>query len=552
MAKMLRFHDEALKSLLKGVRILAKAVTVTLGPKGRNVVMAKEYGSPSSTKDGVTVAKEVHLKDRFEDMGAQLIKEAALRAADAAGDGTTTAVVLAAEIFSEGVRNVIAGANPMDLKRGIELAAAVVDKALAQMATPILTPEEILQIATISANNDPEIGTMIAAAIQKVGKDGIVTLGEAKGIETEVIVVEGMQFDKGYASPYFVTQAEKMAVELVNPLILITDEKLSSVNELLPVLEMVKEQSRPLLIIADDIEGEALALLVVNKIKGGMALCAVKAPGFGDRRKALMEDIAISTGATFISEGLGYSLENIDISMLGSAKRATISKEETTIVEGSGNRHGLQRRAAQIKAELNQPNVSDADAEQLERRLARLAGGVAIIQVGATTEVEAKEKRDRIEDSLHATRAAIARGIVPGGGVALIRASQALSTLSLKGDEALGVAILRTACYAPAAAIATNCGKVGPMVAEKIAEKAGSFGYNGLTDSFEDLVQAGVIDPVWVTQSALRYAVSGAGTLITATAVVVEKPEPKKKGEQPQPGGMMGGMGGMGGFDGMM
>ncbi len=552
MAKMLRFHDEALKSLLKGVRTLAKAVTVTLGPKGRNVVMAKEYGSPVSTKDGVSVAKEVHLKDRFEDMGAQLIKEAALRAADAAGDGTTTAIVLAAEIFSEGVRNVIAGANPMDLKRGIDQAAAVLDRALAQMATPILTPEEILQIATISANNDPEIGSMIAAAIQKVGKDGIVTLGEAKGIETEVTVVEGMQFDKGYASPYFVTQAEKMAVELVNPLILITDQKLSNVNDLLPILEMVKEQLRPLLIIADEIEGEALALLVVNKIKGGMALCAVKAPGFGDRRKALMEDIAISTGATFISEGLGYSLENIDISMLGSAKRTTITKDETTIVEGTGNRHGIQRRAAQIKAELNQPDVSDADAEQLERRLARLAGGVAIIQVGANTEVEAKEKRDRIEDSLHATRAAIARGIIPGGGVALIRASKALSTLSLKGDEALGVAILRTACYAPAAAIAANCGKVGPMVAEKIAEKEGSFGYNGLTDSFEDLVKAGVIDPVWVTQSALLHAVSGAGMLITATAVVVEKPEPKKKGEQPQPGGMMGGMGGMGGFDGMM
>ncbi len=551
MAKMLQFHEEALKSLLKGVKTLAKAVIVTLGPKGRNVVIGKEFGSPSSTKDGVTVAKEIALKDKYENMGAQLVKEAASKASDTAGDGTTTAIVLAEAIFSEGVKNVSAGANPMDVKRGIDKAVKAVEEALDQLAKPIKTPEEIEQIARNSANNDSAIGTIIGEAMQKVGKDGIVTIGEAKGIETTLDVVEGMQFDKGYISPYFITNAEKMTVEFDNPAILITDKKLSNAKELVPILEQAMQKgSRPLLLIADDVDGEALATLVVNKVKGGLPLCAVKAPAFGDRRKAMLEDLAILTGATVISDEMGYNLEEVSLEVLGSAKRVKISKDDTTIVDGSGQLKKIKARTLQIKAELSQPNISDYDREKLEERLAKFAGGVAVINVGAATETEANEKKDRIDDALHATRAAVAQGIVPGGGVALIRVAKKLDQPALSGDEAIGVEIVRKACFAPAIAIANNCGKMGNLIAEKIAEKEGAFGYNGLTDTFSDLVKDGVIDPVLVTKSALIHAASIAGMLITISAMITDKPEPKKAAAVPPAPGMgMGGMGGMGGMD---
>lgn len=555
MAKMLRFKEEALKSLLKGVRTLAKAVIVTLGPKGRNVVIGKEFGAPSSTKDGVTVAKEIVLKDKYENMGAQLVKEAASKASDMAGDGTTTAIVLAEAIFVEGVKNVSAGSNPMDIKRGIEKAVKVVEEGLDKLAKPIKTPEEVEQIARISANNDSAIGAIIGEAMQKVGKDGIITMGEAKGVETVLDVVEGMQFDKGYISPYFITNAEKMTVEFDNPLILITDKKLSNVKELVPILEQVMQKgSRPLLIIADDVEGEALATLVINKVKGGLPVCAVKAPAFGDRRKSMLEDLAILTGATVISDEMGYNIEEVGLEALGQAKRVKISKEETTLVDGAGKAKNIKARTTQIKAELAQPNLSSYDREKLEERLAKFAGGVAVINVGAVTETEANEKKARIEDALHATRAAVSQGIVPGGGVALIRAASSLDKLLLKGDEAVGVEIVKKACFAPAIAIANNCGKTGSLIAEKIAEKEGAFGYNGLTDTFSDLVKDGVIDPVLVTKSALVHAASVAGMLITISAMITDKPEPKKAASAPAPGmgmgGMgMGGMGGMGGMD---
>ena len=550
MGKMLQFNEEALKSLLRGVKTLAKAVIVTLGPKGRNVVIGKDFGSPSSTKDGVTVAKEIVLKDKYENMGAQLVKEAASKASDVAGDGTTTAIVLAEAIFSEGVKNVSAGANPMDLKRGIEKAVKAIEESLNRLAKPIKTPEEIEQIARISANNDSAIGAIIGEAMAKVGKDGIVTIGEAKGIETTLDVVEGMQFDKGYISPYFITNAEKMSVEFDNPAILITDKKLSNAKELVPILEKAMEKgSRPLLIIADDIDGEALATLVVNKVKGGLPLCAVKAPAFGDRRKSMLEDLAILTGATVICDEMGYNIEEVGLEVLGSAKRVKISKDDTTIVDGSGSPKAIQARAAQIKAELSQPTVSDYDREKLEERLAKFAGGVAVVNVGAVTETEANEKKDRIEDALHATRAAALQGIVPGGGVALIRAAKALDALDVHGDEAIGVDIIRKACFAPAVAIANNCGKMGNLIAEKVAEKEGSFGYNGLTDQFSDLVKDGVIDPVLVTKSALIHAASIAGMLITISAMITDKPEPNKTPVSPGPGMGMGGMGGMGGMD---
>jgi len=556
MPKMLQFNEDALNSVLKGVKTLAKAVIVTLGPKGRNVVIGKGFGSPSSTKDGVTVAKEIVLKNKYENMGAQLVKEAASKASDAAGDGTTTAIVLAEAIFAEGVKNVAAGANPMDLKRGIDKAVARIEDALDRLAKPVKTPEEIRQIAAISANNDPDIGTIIGDAMQKVGKDGIVTIGEAKGIETTLEVVEGMQFDKGYVSPYFITNAEKMAVEFDNPWILITDKKLSSVKELVPLLEKAMEKkSRPLLIIADDIEGEALATLVVNKVKAGLPVCAVKAPAFGDRRKAMLEDIAVLTGGRVVSDEVGLNIEEVELDVLGSAEKVTVGKEETTIVGGAGHPKEVQKRIAQIKHELSNPEISDYDGEKLEERLAKLVGGVAVVKVGAVTETEANEKKDRIEDALHATRAAVAQGIVPGGGVALIRAAIALDSLKLSGDEAIGAAIIRKACFAPAAAIASNCGKNGALIAEKIAEKEGAVGYNGLTDAFADLVQDGVIDPVLVTKSALRHAASISGMLITIAAMITDKPEPKKPaGAAPMGGGMgMGGMGmggmGMGGMD---
>lgn len=558
MPKMFKFNEEALASLLKGVKTLAKAVIVTLGPKGRNVVIGKEFGSPASTKDGVSVAKEIFLKNKYENMGAQLVKEAASKAADVAGDGTTTAIVLAEALVSEGVKCVAAGANPMDIKVGIDKAVDVLEKELAKMAEPVDSPQEMSQVATLSANGDASVGAIISEAMQKVGKEGIVTIGEAKGVETTLKVVEGLQFDKGYVSPYFVTNGEKMVVEFENPLILVTDKKLSNLKEILPLLEQVAQaKSRPFLLIAEEIEGEVLAALVVNKIKGGMSLCAVKAPGFGDQKKAILEDIAILTGAELLSDSLGSNLEEVGLEVLGSAKKVTVTKDHTTIVDGLGKPKEIQARATQLKRQLLDPKVSDYEREKIEERLAKLTGGVAIIQVGAVTEAEASEKKDRIEDALHATRAAVAQGVVPGGGVALIRAAKALAKIKAHGDEALGIEIVRKACFAPACAIATNCGKVGEAIAEKIAEKEGAWGYNGATDAFADLVKEGVLDPVLVTRSALVHAASVASMILTIGAMITDKPEPKEKGAPPMPGmggmggmGAMGGMGGMGGFGG--
>ena len=549
MAKMLQFNEEALKSILKGVKTLAKAVIVTLGPKGRNVVINRGFGAPLSTKDGVTVAKEIALKDKFENMGAQLVKEASSKTSDVAGDGTTTAIVLAEAIYTEGVKNVIAGANPMSVKRGIDKAVLQMHEALDKMATKISNPEEIKQIATISANNDPEVGSIIADAMAKVGKDGTITIAEAKGIDTTLDVVEGMQFDKGYLSPYFVTNAEKMAVEYENALILITDKKLSSARDLIPILEKVMEKSqRPLLIIAEDVDSEALATLVVNKLKAGLPVCAVKSPAFGDRRKAMLEDTAILTGATVVTEDVGLSIEDAGLEVLGRAKKIKISKEETTIVDGAGDPKKIQERVAQIRAEIANCK-SDYDKEKLEERLAKLAGGVAVINVGAATEAALKEKKARVEDALHATRAAALEGIVPGGGVALLRAVKSLDKLKLEGDEQIGVQIIRDAAFAPAIAIARNCGKQGNLIAEKIFEQEGAWGYNGLTDTFGDLLKDGVIDPVLVTKSALLNAASVSGLLITIAAMITDKPQPKSKAAMPMDGmgGMgMGGMGGMG------
>lgn len=544
MAKMLQFNEEALKSILKGVKTLAKAVIVTLGPKGRNVVIGKGFGAPLSTKDGVTVAKEITLKDKFENMGAQLVKEASSKTSDIAGDGTTTAIVLAEAIYSFGVKNVIAGANPMSVKRGIDKAVEKMTEALDKLAIKISKPEEIKQIATISANNDPEIGSFIAKAMEKVGKDGTITIAEAKGIDTTLDVVEGMQFDKGYLSPYFVTNAEKMAVEYDNALILITDKKLSNARDLVPILEKAMEKTqRPLLIIADDVEGEALATLVVNKLKGGLPLCAVKAPAFGDRRKAMLEDIAILTGGKVVTEDVGMRLDDVGLEVLGKAKKIKISKEEATLVDGAGDPKKIQERISQIRTEIANC-TSDYDREKLEERLAKLVGGVAVINVGAATEAELKEKKARVEDALHATRAAVAEGIVPGGGVALLRAVKSLDKLKLPSDEQIGVEIIREASYTPATAIANNCGKPGNLIAEKIFEKEGAWGYNGLTDTFGDLLKEGVIDPVRVTKTALINAASVAGLLITIAAMITEKPKPKSKTAMPMEG--MGGMGGMG------
>lgn len=550
--KIFQFHEDALKSLLKGVKTLAKAVIVTLGPKGRNVVIAKEFGSPVSTKDGVTVAKEIHLKDKYENIGAQLVKQASSQAADTAGDGTTTAIVLADCMVSEGIKNISAGANPMDLKRGMDLAIQTLEKSLYAMAKPINTPEEILQIASISANNDYEVGAIIQSAMQKVGKDGLITIGDAKGLETELQVTEGMEIDKGYLSPYFVTNGEKMAVEFERPLILITDKKISNAKELVPLLEKASAKTKsPLLIIADDVDGDALTLLVINKIKGNKSLCAIKAPGFGDRRKALLEDLAVLTGGQVVSDDLGHNLEEIGLEMLGSAEKVTIEKDSTIIIGGKGKEQKVAERVAHIRYELHNPTVSNYDKEKLEERLAKLGGGVAVINVGAATEAEAVEKKSRIEDALHATRAAVARGIVAGGGVALIRASKSLDQLKTKGDETIGVQIVKTACFAPATAIANNCGKNGSYIAEKIGEQEGSWGYNGLTDSFGDLVKEGVIDPVLVTISALRAA-SVATMLMSIAVIITDKPEPNNASAAPM-GGMpgMGGMGGMGGMPGM-
>ncbi len=549
MPKLMQFNEEALKSVLKGVRTLSKAVIVTLGPKGRNVVIGKGLGAPLSTKDGVTVAKTIALKDPFEDVGAQLVKQASSQTADAAGDGTTTAIVLAEEIFSSGVKNVAAGANPMSVKRGIDKAVEIMCQELSHLAIQVTTPEEIRQVATISSNNDPAIGSIIAEAMQRVGKDGTITLAEAKGVETLLDVVEGLRFDKGYLSPYFVTNPEKMAVELEGTYVLIVEKKISTAKEIVPLLEKIMaDVQKPLLIIAEDIDGEALATLVVNRLKGGMSLCAVKAPAFGDRKKALMQDIAVVTGATVVTEDIGLSLEEVGLEVLGFAKKIKVGKEDTTIIEGAGRVDEIQARIAQVRAEISRC-TSDYEREKLEERLAKLVGGVAVIRVGALTETEQQETQARVDDALHATRAAVAEGIVPGGGVALLRAAKALKKQVFEGDEAVGAQIIYQAAFAPAAAIANNCGKQGSLIAEKIYEQEGSFGYNGLTDEFCDLLKAGVMDPVLVTKSALRNAASIAGMLITIAAVITDKPTPKSA--VPSMDGMdgMGGMGGMGGMD---
>jgi len=550
MSKLLQFNEKALESILKGVQTLAKTVIVTLGPKGLNVVIIKEFGSPISTKDGVTVAKEITLKNKFENMGAQMVKEASSKTSDIAGDGTTTAIVLAEEIFSEGVKNVIAGANPMSVKRGIEKAVSVITKELDKLSKKVSTPDEIKQIATISANNDQEIGSIISEAMQKVGNDGIVTLAEAKGIETTLEVVEGMQFDNGYLSPYFVTNPEKMTVELEKANILIVDKKISSAKEIVPILEKTMENSSaPLLIIAEDIDSDALATLVVNKIKANLPVCAVKAPGFGDRRKAMLQDIAVLTGATVVSEELGMSLESAGLEVLGKAKEIKVSKENTTLVEGAGDSKSIKERVSQIRFEIKQ-STSDYDKEKLEERLAKIGGGVAVIHVGAATESEMKEKIDRVDDALHATRAAVSEGIVPGGGVALIRASKALDAVELDDhDEQVGVNIIKKAALAPVVNIANNCGKSGDVIAEKVLEKEGNIGYNGLSDEYTDLVKDGVVDPVLVTKSALINAASVSGLLITVAAMITEKPS--SKDDAPAGMGMPGGMGGMPGGMGM-
>ena len=547
---MLQCSEDALKSILKGVRTLAKAVIITLGPKGRNVVINKGLSSLFSTKDGVTVAKEIILKDKFENMGAQLVKEAASKTSDIAGDGTTTAIVLTKAILKESIKNIIAGADPVALKRGIDKALSKQIAALDRLSTPVNNPEKILQVATISANNDPAIGEIVSEAMKKVGKDGSITVTDGKGIDTYLTVAEGMQFDKGYLSPYFVTNPEKMTTEFSNVHILIVDKKISTAKELVPILEKVMEQKgQPsLLIIGEDIEEEALTTLVINKLKGGKSVCAVKAPFFGDKRKTILQDIASLTGATVVSEETGLTLENAGLDVLGSAKMVKISKEDTTIIDGNGNAHQIKERIVQTREEIKQA-VSDYDRKNLEERLANLTGGVAVIHVGAATETEMKEKKARIEDAIHATQMAVKDGIVPGGGVALIRTIQAFDTLELSNDEKIGVDIMRRASFAPAIAIANNCGKEGNMIAEKIYAASGAMGYNALNDDFEDLVKAGVIDPVSVTKIACINAVSISKTLITVKCMITDKPEPKKKapvgdemgGGMPPPG-MGGGM----------
>jgi chaperonin GroEL len=544
MSKLLQFNEDALRSCLNGVKTMAKAVKVTLGPKGRNVVILQGFGSPLSTKDGVTVAKEITLKDKFENMGAQLVKEASSKTNDLAGDGTTTAVVLSEAILTLGVKNVLAGSNPMDIKRGIDKAVASVIKRLDEISKPVDSEEEVFHIASISANNDKEIGQIIASAMAKVGKDGTITVQEAKGIETSCVIVEGLRFDKGYASPYFVTDAEKMMVELDHPFVLITDKKISSAKELVPVLELIHEKQKPLLIIAEDIDSDALATLVLNKIKAGLCVCAVKAPAFGDRRKAILQDIAILSGATVISEEVGLKLDDAGLEHLGRFKKTSISKDETTLVEGLGEKSLINERILQLRAQVKQSD-SDYDKKALEERLSKLAGGVAILHIGAATESELKEKKARVEDALHATKAAVLDGIVAGGGVALIRASKAIDDLNLKEGEKIGAEIIRKSCFAPAVAIAQNCGKTGELVAEKIGEAQGAFGYNGLKDTFCDLFEEGVVDPVLVTKSALKHAASISSLLLTVACMITEKPKPKED----MPSGPS--MEGMGGYDGM-
>ncbi|HYU80528.1 MAG TPA: chaperonin GroEL [Vicinamibacterales bacterium] len=540
MAKQIIYGEQSRQAILRGVNALADAVKVTLGPKGRNVVLDKKFGSPTITKDGVTVAKEIDLKDPLENMGAQMVREVASKTSDTAGDGTTTATVLAQAIYREGAKNVVAGANPMELKRGIEKAVDVITEEIRKMAKPV-SGKMIAQVGTISANADSEIGDKIAEAMDKVGKDGVITVEEAKTLDTTLEVVEGMQFDRGYLSPYFVTDPERMEVVLENPVILIHEKKVSSMKDLLPVLEQVARMGRPLLIIAEDVEGEALATLVVNKLRGTLQAAAVKAPGFGDRRKAMLEDIAILTGGRAITEDLGIKLENIRMEDLGKAKKVTIDKDNTTIVEGGGNQKDIEGRVKQIRVQVEE-TTSDYDREKLQERLAKLVGGVAIIKVGAATETEMKEKKARVEDAMHATKAAVEEGIVPGGGVALLRASKALDNLKLEGDQKVGAAIIKRALEEPMRWIAANAGHEGTIVVSKVRDLKADEGFNAATDTYEDLVKAGVIDPAKVVRNALQNASSIASLLLTTEALVSEIPEEKK---EPAGAGHGGGMPGM-------
>ncbi len=543
-AKEVKFGRTAREKMLNGVDILADAVKVTLGPKGRNVVIDKSFGAPRITKDGVSVAKEIELEDKFENMGAQMVREVASKTNDIAGDGTTTATVLAQAIVKEGAKAVAAGMNPMDLKRGIDMAVAEVVKDLVSKAKKINTSDEVAQVGTISANGEAQIGKDIAEAMQRVGNEGVITVEEAKTAETELEVVEGMQFDRGYLSPYFVTNPEKMIAELDDCYILLHEKKLSNLQAMLPVLESVVQSSKPLLIIAEDVEGEALATLVVNKLRGGLKIAAVKAPGFGDRRKAMLEDIAILTGGTVISEDLGIKLENVTLDMLGTAKKISITKEETTIVDGAGAKPEIEARVAQIKAQIEETS-SDYDREKLQERLAKLAGGVAVIRVGGATEIEVKEKKDRVDDALNATRAAVQEGIVPGGGTALLRSSAIVSVTGANADQDAGIAIVRRALQAPARQIVTNAGDEASVVVGKILENADvNFGYNAQTGEYGDMIAMGIVDPVKVVRTALQDAASVASLLITTEAMIAEVPKDAPAGGMPDMGGM-GGMGGM-------
>ena len=540
-AKDVKFSTDARDKMLHGVDVLANAVRVTLGPKGRNVVLDKSYGAPRITKDGVTVAKEIELEDKFENMGAQMLREVASKTSDIAGDGTTTATVLAQAIVKEGIKLVAAGMNPMDLKRGIDMAVDEVVKDIARQAKKVKSSEEIAQVGTVAANGEKEIGQMIAKAMQKVGNEGVITVEEAKSLESELEVVEGMQFDRGYISPYFITNAEKMMAELESPYILIYEKKLSELQSLLPLLEVVVQAGKPLLIIAEDVEGEALATLVVNKLRGGLKVAAVKAPGFGDRRKAMLQDIAVLTGGELISEDLGIKLENVTVDMLGRAKRVTITKDDTTIVNGAGKKTDIEARIAQIKQQI-EDTTSDYDKEKLQERLAKLAGGVAVIKVGGSSEVEVKERKDRVDDALNATRAAVEEGIVPGGGVALLWASKSLKVKGRNEDQEAGINIVRRALQAPIRQIAENAGVEGSIVVGKVTDhKSPSFGYDAQTGEYGDLIGKGIIDPAKVVRVALQDASSVAGLLVTTEAMVADRPK-KDSGSPAMPGGGMGGM----------
>jgi chaperonin GroEL len=546
MAKQLEFGEDARRHVLAGVTKLSRAVKATLGPKGRNVVLDKKWGAPTITKDGVSVAKEIELENKYENMGAQMVKEVASKTSDVAGDGTTTATVLAESIYREGLRNVTAGANPMALKRGIDKAVEGVVEKLGKLSKQVKNDKDVIKnVATISANSDAEIGQIIADAMEKVGNDGTITVEEAKSIETTLDVVEGMQFDKGYLSPYFVTNSDNMECVLEEAYVLIFEKKISSLKDLLPLLEQIAKSGKPLLIIAEDVEGEALATLVVNKIRGTFSICAVKAPGFGDRRKAMLEDIAILTGGLCITEDLGRTLESVQLSELGRAKRAVVDKDSTTIVEGAGSSQDIMGRINLIRRQIEE-TTSDYDREKLQERLAKLAGGVAVINVGAATEIEMKEKKARVEDALHATRAAVEEGIVPGGGVALLRCQDAIESLKLEGDEAIGAKIVLRALEEPLRAIAANAGAEGATVVQQVRASKGNVGYNAQSGEYEDLMKAGVIDPTKVTRTALQNASSIAGLLLTTEVLVADLPEPEKAGAAG--GGDMGGMGGMGGM----